>query len=135
MPNKEASMRRNIYWCLGFTSGILLFTVGCTLKGTTQEITDTTSNITASTSGRTWWNEDGLLNSEHKTIAFATYNQANVEQDVARGSGEYLASLGALLGTTGDTQPRFQANAQEQFLTLIPADHAARVRQLRGLVE
>lgn len=128
-------MRRTTGWCLGLTSGILLLTAGCTLKGTTQEITDTTSNITASTSGHIWWNEDGLLHSEHKTIAFATYNQANVEQDVARGSGEYLASLGTLLGTTGDTQPLFQVKSQEQFVTLLPAGHDARVRQLRGLVE
>jgi hypothetical protein len=128
-------MRPTIGWGLGLTSAMLLLTAGCTLKATTEEITDTTSNITASTSGRIWWNEDGLLNPEHKTIAFAAYNHANMEQDVARASGEYLASLGTLLGTTGDTQSRFQVRAQEEFLTLLPADHAARVRQLRGLVD
>jgi len=126
-------MHRTTLCFLLITCTSLLSTAGCTIKATTQQITDTTSNITASTSGRIWWNEDGLLNAEHKAIAFATYNEANLEQDVAKGSGEYLASLGNLLGTTGDTQPLFQVKAQQEFLTLMPQDHATRLHQLRGL--
>lgn len=86
---------------LGGLSFLFLFSA-CTLKGTTQEITDTTSNITASTSGRIWWNEDGLLKPEHKVAAFTAYNARNLEQDLARGQGEYLASLETLMGRTDD---------------------------------
>ncbi|WHZ22753.1 MAG: hypothetical protein OJF47_001865 [Nitrospira sp.] len=86
---------------------LLLLFSACTLKGTTQEITDTTSNITASTSGRIWWNEDGLLKPEHKVAAFTAYNAHNLEQDVARGQGEYLTSLSTLMGRAEDqTFPR-----------------------------
>src|SRR5690348_448312 len=46
----EVRMRKLGRWFLPFIVGILLPTTGCTLKGTTQEITDTTSNVTASTS-------------------------------------------------------------------------------------
>jgi Protein of unknown function (DUF3015) len=112
---------------------LLLISTGCTLKGTTDEITDTTSNITGTTSGRIWWNEDGLLNPEHKAIAFATYNEANLEQDLARGRGEYLTSLGTLLGVTQEVQPAFQAAAQDRFTQLETADHQVRLEQLRAL--
>lgn len=122
-------------WLLTFISLILTLATGCTLKGTTQEIVDTTSNITVSTSGRIWWNEDGLLNPEHKAIAFATYNQSNLEQDIARGQGEYLASLGSLLGVGERARPAFDADAQSQFQSLMPANHARRVEHLRALVE
>jgi hypothetical protein len=110
---------------------ILLISTGCTLKATLNQITDTTSNITGTTSGRTWWNEDGLLNPDHKAIAFATYNEANLEQDLARGHGEYLTSLGTLLGVTPDMQPAFEAAAQERFTRLGPADQQTRLDRLR----
>src|SRR5690242_10644473 len=86
---------------------ILAVTVlaGCTITGTINEILDTTTNVTVSTSGRTWWNEDGLLKSEHKAIAFAAYNQSSLEQDIAKGGGEYLASLSALLGVSDSGRP------------------------------
>ena len=118
---------------LACATAVLLISTGCTLKGTTNEITDTTSNITGTTSGRIWWNEDGLLNPEHKAIAFATYNEANLEQDLARGQGEYLTSLGTLLGVEHAAQPDFQAAAQERFTRSGPADQQTRLDKLRSI--
>jgi hypothetical protein len=128
-------MRQFRIYCSVLTAvtTLLLISTGCTLKGTTNETTDTTSNITGTTSGRIWWNEDGLLNPEHKAIAFATYNEANLEQDLARGQGEYLTSLGTLLGVTQEVQPAFQAAAQDRFAQLETADHQVRLEQLRAL--
>jgi len=122
-------------YCLIFAglTALLLLSTGCTLKGTINETTDTTSNITGTTSGRIWWNEDGLLNPEHKAIAFATYNEANLEQDLARGQGEYLTSLGTLLGVAPDAQPTFQTAAQERFTHMRTADQQTRLNQLRAL--
>ena len=114
-------------------SVLMLIVSGCTLKGTIKETTDTTSNVTGTTSGRTWFNEDGLLNPEHKLIAFASFNQANVEQDLARGQGEYLASLTTLMGLPNDQQTAFHAKAQGAFLTLMTSDQQARIQQLRML--
>jgi hypothetical protein len=108
---------------------------GCTITGTIQEILDTTTNVTVSTSGRTWWNEDGLLKSEHKSLAFAVYNQSNLEQDIAKGRGEYLDALGALLGVSGSGQLTFAFGAQRQFQSLILADDAARLQVLRALAK
>jgi hypothetical protein len=108
---------------------------GCTITGTIQEILDSTTNVTVSTSGRTWWNEDGLLKSEHKAIAFAAYNQSNLEQDIANGRGEYLASLSSLLGVSESGRSAFAFGAQSQFQSLMLADDVTRVQSLRALVE
>ena len=112
---------------------LILFASGCTLKSTIKETTDTTSNITGTTSGRTWFTEDGLLHPEHKLTAFAVLNQTNVEQDLARGQGEYVTSLGTLLGLSNDQQAAFRAKAQGAFETLMTSDHEARLQQLRTL--
>jgi DUF3015 family protein len=114
-------------------TALILFAAGCTLKGTIKETTDTTSNVTGTTSGRTWFTEDGLLHPEHKLTAFTALNQTNVEQDLARGQGEYLTSLGTLLGLSDDQQAAFHAKAQGAFETLITSDHEARLQQLRAL--
>jgi len=114
-------------------TALLLFAAGCTLKGTIKETTDSTSNVTGTTSGRTWFTEDGLLHPEHKLTAFAVLNQTNVEQDLARGQGEYLTSLGTLLGLSSDQQAAFHAKAQGAFETLMTSDHDARLQQLRML--
>jgi len=112
---------------------LVLFAAGCTLKGTVKQTTDTTSNVTGTTSGRTWFTEDGLLHPEHKLTAFTALNQTNVEQDLARGQGEYLTSLGTLLGLSNDQQAAFHVKAQGAFETLITSDHEARLQQLRML--
>jgi Protein of unknown function (DUF3015) len=112
---------------------LMLFAAGCTIKGTIKETTDTTSNVTGTTSGRTWFTEDGLLHPEHKLTAFMALNQANVEQDLARGQGEYVTSLGTLLGLSDDQQSTFHTKAQGAFETLMTSDHEARLQQLRML--
>ncbi len=114
-------------------TALMLFASGCTIKGTIKETTDTTSNVTGTTSGRTWFTEDGLLHPEHKLTAFTALNQTNMEQDLARGRGEYLTSLGTLLGLSDDRQAAFHEKAQGAFETLITSDHETRLQQLRML--
>ena len=124
-------MKQVAVWAI--ISLLMLVGSGCTLKSTIKQTTDTTSNITGTTSGRSWFNEDGLLKPEHKLIAFAAFNQDNVEQDLARGQGEYLTSLGTLMGLANDRQAAFRAKAQGTFLTLMTSDQQARLQQLRML--
>jgi hypothetical protein len=124
-------MKQVIVWAI--IPVFMLLASGCTLKSTIKQTTDTTSNVTGTTSGHAWWNEDGLLLPEHKTIAFAKYNEANLEQDLARGQGEYVTSLAALLGVPSDQQSAFQAKAQGAFDTLTTPDHEAQIHRLRTL--
>lgn len=95
-------------------SGLFIMLLSaCSFKATFKETTDTTSNITGTTSGRIWWNEDGMLKPEHKVAAFTAYTAENLEADAARGQGEYLASLGRLTATfDGQT---FRPAAQATF--------------------
>jgi len=128
-------MRRITWSSLTSLSLVLSLVTGCTITGTIDEILDSTTNVTVSTSGRTWWNEDGMLWPEHKAIAFAAFNQSNLEQDIAKGQGEYLASLSSLLGVSETTRSAFALDAQSQFQSLIPVDDATRLKYLRALVE
>ncbi|MDH4185602.1 MAG: DUF3015 domain-containing protein [Nitrospira sp.] len=127
-------MRPFHYQLLTVTCAISLLAMsGCTIKGTVKQITDTTSNVTGTTSGHAWWNEDGILLPGQKAIAFAAYNEANMEQDLARGQGEYVTSMATLLGVPADQQPAFQAKAQGSFDTLNALNHEARLQQLQAL--
>lgn len=125
-------MRRATHFALSL--GCLLILSACTLKATLNQTTDTTSNITGTTSGRTWFTEDGLLTPEHKAIAFVTLNYDNVQQDVARGQGEYLASLGTLLGVSEHEQAIFQAKAQQRFAVLAGTGRSTPATIVSGLV-
>lgn len=103
---------RHTVGALGSLSCLLLLSA-CSFKATFKETTDTTSNITGTTSGRVWWNEDGLLKPEHKVTAFIAYNAHNLEMDLARGQGEYLASLDALMEKS--ESPGFHLFAQDAY--------------------
>jgi hypothetical protein len=84
-----------------------------TPTGTTKDIFD----FTSSTTGRSWYNEDGMLRAEHRPIAFATFNYESVKRDIARGRGEHLESLATLLGVS---PARF-----DEFGLLVQARYAA----------
>ena len=127
-------MQKPTWWSVAFVGLTVGLVAGCTITGTIDEILDSTTNVTVSTSGRTWWNEDGLLKSEHKAIAFAAYNQSNLEQDIAKGRGEYLSSLSSLLGVNEKARPAFEVAAQSEFQSLLPADDSTRLQYLRALM-
>jgi hypothetical protein len=98
-------------------ASLMLGITGCTLKATINQTTDTTSNITGTTSGAGWWNEDGQIKPDFKTTAFVTFNQANLQQDLAAGRGEYLVSVSRLLGIPTDRQSAFFSEAQAGYAT------------------
>ncbi|MHC9061087.1 DUF3015 family protein [Nitrospira sp. CMX1] len=107
---------QNRLQCLAVVgASLVLGLTGCTIKSTVKEITDTTSNITGTTSGAAWWSEDGQLKPDFKATAFVTFNQANLQQDLAAGRGEYLASMGRLLGVSADREPAFFSAVQASY--------------------
>jgi hypothetical protein len=111
---------RNSVRCLAIVcSSLLLGSTGCTIKATLNQTTDTTSNITGTTSGAAWWSEDGQIKPDFKATAFVAFNQANLSQDLAAGGGEYLGSVSRLLGIPTDRQPAFFSAAQADYAQMI----------------
>jgi hypothetical protein len=89
---------------------------GCSVKATIQQTTDTTSNMTGTTSSaHSWVSEDGQLNQEFKAIAFVSVNQTNLHHDMAKGEGEYLTSLGTLLGIPPNEQRAYGSAVQARY--------------------
>lgn len=112
-------------WLLASASLILsLMTGGCTIKATLQQTTDTTSNMTGTTSSaHSWVTEDGLLKPDYKAIAFVTMNQTNLQHDMAKGQGEYLTSLGTLLGIAPGQHRAYGAAVQTRYTQALDALH------------
>ncbi len=110
----------------------LMLLSACSFKATFKETTDTTSNITGTTSGRIWWNEDGLLKADHKVAAFAAYNSDNLETDAARGQGEYLASLDSL--TAAAPGRTFQPAAQDAYSQWSRSENPTAARLVQDLL-
>lgn len=124
---------RNFFSCVMIASASLaLGATGCTIKGTINQITDTTSNVTGTTSGSAWWNEDGQIKQDFKTTAFVSLNQENLQQDLAAGRGEYLASVSTLLGVPEDRQPSFFSAVQASYTGTADRDPTALLALLRN---
>lgn len=103
---------------------LVLGATGCTIKSTVKQITDTTSNVTGTTSGAAWWSEDGQIKPDFKATAFVAFNDDNLRQDLAAGQGEYLASIGQLLGVPADRQSAFFSAAQASYGDTVGKDGA-----------
>jgi hypothetical protein len=123
-------MKRILVW----TSLVLSCLTGCTFTAK-QAGSGLTPDTTLSPPGEIWWTEDGMLKADYKLVAFAAYDPLNLEQDLARGQGEYLASLGFMLGVQEDLRPAFEAAAQQRFEEIMPGDRIISLRQLRALVD
>ncbi|MEW6246532.1 MAG: DUF3015 family protein [Nitrospirota bacterium] len=113
---------------------LLALTVSaCTLKATLDTTSDGMTNFLSSTSGKTWFTEDGLVREDLKVEAFAWMNYENLKQDMARGSGEYLLSLGSLMNVPPDRQMEFLAFVQERYPILAGMDRTTPVTMLAAL--
>jgi hypothetical protein len=108
---------RQVSWFLALTCVIALFqTTGCSVKATIDQTIDTTTNVTGTTSSaRSWFTEDGQMKAAFKATAFVSFNQENLTQDLAAGRGEYLTSMGVLLGVPSDRQQTFFSAAQARY--------------------
>lgn len=117
----------------GLMAVALLALSACTLRATTDEITDTTQNTTVSTSGRSWFTNDGLVRQGEHVNAFAALNYDNLTHDMAFGGGEYLSSLGTLLGIPDDQRATFFQLAQSHYTTFTQSENVTPVNLMAGL--
>jgi hypothetical protein len=89
---------------------------------TSKATLDTFAKFTSSTSPSDWINGDGLIKEEHKARLFTAVVFENLEQDIARGKGEYLTSLAVLLKVPSGEQEAFSTRFQSNYLRLFAQD-------------
>ena len=86
-------------------------------SGATKEFLDPPTEFTSSTTPGAL--ADGrLLRAKQKATVFAMHTHENLRADIARGQGEYLASLASLTGVSADRYPDFQATMIGSYPTL-----------------
>lgn len=108
---------------VGVFTACLLALSGCS-------VTETVNKILSSTTPGDWYNEDGIPKAEHRVNVFVALNLDNLKTDLARGEGEYLASLAELLQVPPGRQSEFFALAQQGYPSLARADRAGVTRTL-----
>jgi hypothetical protein len=84
------------------------------------------TNVTGSysfalSSGTSGCSNDGRIWDSERTSLFIGVNYANLSEDMARGSGEHLASLATLMHVPLEHQPEFFAMVQEHYASLANA--------------
>jgi len=103
--------------------------VGLALMGsacnTTKATLDTFANFTSSTSPESFFNADGLVEDSQKANLFTAVVYENLQQDIARGKGEYLTSLGILLNVPADRQDEFRTLSQSRYSVLFDSARPA----------
>ena len=123
--------------CL-LTAGLLLTLAGC-MTDATVELTkapfDATTDLTGGTSGATRefldptteftssttpgaLTDGRLLRAKAKATVFATHTHADLRVDIARGQGEYLASLASLTGVSADRWTDLQTTLTQSYPAL-----------------
>lgn len=103
-----------------FVGVVVLASAGLVISAcnTTKATVDTFAKFTSSTSPGEWVNADGVVLESQKARLFAAVAFENLEQDIARGHGEYLTSLAVLLKVPEGEQGKFGALSQSQYSLL-----------------
>jgi len=91
---------------------IFLTTTACSITYST----DGTTDFLSSTSGKTWWTEDGLVKQGEHARAFVFVNYDNLLSNIAKGEGEYLVALGQILDI--EHQEIFTNRLQQHYVDL-----------------
>jgi hypothetical protein len=105
----------------------------CTFRGTTDSVTDTTQNVTVSTSGRTWFTIDGVIRNDQRVNAFVAINFENLKQNMAQGHGEYLTSLSSLMQIREDRKAEFYSLVQSRYPRLVAAQSTTPAEMIASL--
>jgi DUF3015 family protein len=110
--------------------GLLLTMEAC---NTTKATVDTMVKFTQSTTPGELLSADGTVSRERQALVFTAFNFDNLRDDIARGEGEYLRSLGSLLSVPADAQGRFSALTQSRYHVLFPSRNTTPTEMLAAL--
>lgn len=106
----------------GFVAlGVFLLGIssGCTIKATLDTTSDGVTNFLSSTSGKSWWTEDGFVKRGEHARAFVVTNHDTLLQEIAQGHGEYVQAFGTILGVPSHHHAHFQELLQNEYPVLV----------------
>jgi len=108
----------------GLVGALVLASVGLAISAcnTSKATVDTFAKFTSSTSPGEFINADGVVQESQKARLFTAVVYENLEQDIARGNGEYLTSLAILLKIPGGEQDEFRTLSQSEYPLLFASD-------------
>jgi len=108
----------------GLVGALVLASVGLAISAcnTSKATVDTFAKFTSSTSPGEFINADGVVQESQKARLFTAVVYENLEQDIARGNGEYLTSLVVLLKIPAGEQDEFRTLAQSEYPLLFASD-------------
>jgi len=114
----------NIMTLKGLVGALVLASVGLVISAcnTTKATVDTFAKFTSSTSPGDFINADGIIQDSQKARLFTAVVFENLEQDIARGNGEYLTSLAILLKIPAGEQDEFRTLSQSEYPLLFSSD-------------
>ena len=101
---------------------------------TSKATVDTFAKFTSSTSPGNWINADGVIQESQKARLFTAVAFENLEQDIARGNGEYLTSLAVLLKIPAGKQDEFRMHSQSNYSVLFAPDLRTAEKLLATLI-
>lgn len=119
----------------GLVGALVLASVGLSISAcnTSKATVDTFAKFTSSTSPGEFINADGLVKENQKARLFTAVVFENLEQDIARGNGEYLTSLAVLLNIPAGEQDEFRTLSQSQYPLLFASDQRTAEGMLASL--
>ena len=97
---------------------------------TTNGIGSQTFAISTGTSGCT---NDGVIWASERVHVFVAVNYPQLNQQMAQGQGEHLASLATLMGVPVEHQPAFFTLAQERYASLTQSDDSSPIAMIQAL--
>ena len=114
----------------GLLGAFVLISAGFVLSAcnTTKATADTFAKFTSSTSPSEWISVDGVIQKDKQARLFAAVAYENLEQNIARGNGEYLTSLGVLLDIPAGEEKEFASSTQRNYPLLFAPERRTAVR-------
>jgi hypothetical protein len=91
-----------------------------------------TFGISFGTSGCT---NDGQVMAARKPDMFVASTFESLSEDLARGQGEHLASLGTMMGVSVEHQPAFFSLAQDRYRTLLERGEDSPLAVIKAIQE
>lgn len=127
IENKGEDKAMNIKHSKRLLGALVAFSLGLSLGAcnTSKATVDTLAKFTSSTSPGDWINADGIVEESQKARLSGAVAFENLEQDIARGQGEYLTSLAVLLKVPAAEQEEFKVLSQSKYPLLLASDRTA----------